>query len=133
MSAESIMFIAIGLYLILSILEDFGYIENNSRLWHWADAAGLILFVGYGVYTQYSATWKTVIISGDISVVWWFAFDIGLNLKRGLPMFYVGSGTIDLIVKWVAKKIGVGEDRLMFCIKLSAAIMMGIITWKYLK
>jgi hypothetical protein len=121
-------FAVIGLYLFFSRLEDLGYITNNSRLWHWADASGLTLFVGYCCYLHWGFTWLGAVIATDILTVWWIAFDIWLNLDRKLPLFYVGSGTMDLTVKSIARMINIGDDRLMFFIKLAVVLVMTYVT-----
>ncbi len=103
MSATTVMLATIAIYLAFSVLEDFGYIENKSKLWHCADAAGLTTIVSYACYTIYGFTFAGAIVAVDILAVWWIVFDISLNLKRGDNPFYVGSGTIDLTVKAIAK------------------------------
>jgi hypothetical protein len=128
-----LMFAVNGLYLFLSKTEDLGYITNNRRMWHWADAAGLTVFVGYSCYVNFGFTWLGAIVATDILTVWWIAFDIWLNLSRKLPVFYVGSGDMDLTVKWIADKINIGEDKLMFFIKLFVFLSMTFTTICFLK
>jgi hypothetical protein len=123
-----VMLAAIAGYLVCSVLEDFGYIESKSKLWHWADGAGRTVIFSYASYTVFGFTFFAAVVTTDILVAWWIFFDIALNLKRGDTPFYVGSGTIDLTVKWIAKKCGVNWEILMFSFKLLAFVCMVILT-----
>jgi hypothetical protein len=131
MSAELIMFAVVGLYLITSVLEDFGYINSVSWVWHSADATGRALIIGYVCYTIYGLTVLAAIVTVDILTLWWIVFDIALNIKRGDRVFYVGSGTMDLAAKALARKIGIGVEQFMFVVKLLTVILMGFVTYLF--
>jgi hypothetical protein len=64
--------------------------------------------------------------------VYWILFDMALNKARGNTLFYVGSGLMDLSVKWVAKKASVDHEILMFFIKVECFLHILIFAVKYL-
>jgi hypothetical protein len=110
------------LYWILSVLEDFGYITGKSRLWHAADAAARGLITSYVFYAITEDIWKTVGLVLWYNSMWWIFFDIALNVKLEQSPFYVGSGGIDLAVKWIAKKINWNAQDLMIVLKAIAFV-----------
>jgi hypothetical protein len=129
MVPDWVAILALCLYLLSSKLEDWGFIEGKSKLWHSADAAGLGVIVSYVCLDKFGLTWTAAIACIDVLLFWWIFFDIGLNLKRGKPLFYVGSGTIDLTIKWIAQLINFESSRLMALIKLIALIIILIINY----
>lgn len=128
MEKVTVMLATIAMFLACKVLEDFGFIEKESKLWHWAAAAGRTVIIGYACWTVWGVTLPGILVTTDITVAWWIGFDIALNLKRGNTPFYVGSGTIDLTVKAVAKLAGINWEILMFLLKLAALIIMTITT-----
>jgi hypothetical protein len=108
---------ALMLWLILDIAEDFGYITSNSKLWHMADAVTRVLIMGYVAFLNFGLSKEAVVITCLSLSFYWIVFDMALNKARRLSLFYVGSGSIDLAVKWVAKKIGADHEILMLIIK----------------
>lgn len=120
------------LWLLLDIAEDFGYITSNSKLWHMADAATRALILGYISFLNYGLTKEALILTCLVLSVYWIVFDIALNKARGLSLFYVGSGSIDLAVKWVAKMIPTDHENLMLLIKGMTFLSFLTLSIKYL-
>lgn len=123
---------ALILWLILDVSEDFGYITSNSKLWHMADAARRVLLAGYVALENYGFTNKAFIITALILSIYWIVFDMGLNRKRKLSLFYVGSGLMDLTVKWIAKKVSADHESLMLFIKGITFLLLAYLAIKHL-
>lgn len=120
------------LWLILDIAEDFGYITSNSKLWHMADAGTRVLLLGYISFLNYGITKEALILTSIMLSFYWIVFDISLNKARGNSLFYVGSGLMDLAVKWIAKKISIDHENLMILIKVTTFLSFTYLTIKYL-
>jgi hypothetical protein len=120
------------LWLILDIAEDFGYITSNSKLWHMADAVTRVLIMGYVAFLNFGLSKEAVVVTGLSLSFYWIVFDMALNKARKLSLFYVGSGSIDLAVKWVAKKLGADHEFLMILIKGVAFTTFSYLTIRYL-
>lgn len=120
------------LWLILDIAEDFGYITSNSKLWHMADASTRALILGYISFLNYGITKEALILTGLMLSIYWIVFDMALNKARKLSLFYVGSGLMDLAVKWIAKKISIDHENLMVFIKGIAFLFFAYLMIKFL-
>lgn len=120
------------LWLILDIAEDFGYITSNSKLWHMADASTRALILGYISFLNYGITKEALILTGLMLSIYWIVFDMALNKARKLSLFYVGSGLMDLTVKWIAKKISIDHENLMVFIKGIAFLFFAYLMIKHL-
>ncbi len=130
----TILFVSVlVLWLILSILEDTGYITSNSSLWHIADAwtrAVLSLYMSYmfmEVHLQTKTIWLALSIALAINVGWWILFDLGINIARRMPLFYIGSSGIDKFFKKYSKKFDVNPIDSMLITKSILVLLCNIL------
>jgi hypothetical protein len=91
-----ILFLVTALTIFLCVERDGGHILNNSHLWHSADAANRILFGSYiSILNFHSLCFLPLFLS-----CYWLGFDMGLNIKRKLPLLYVGrTAWMDTLIK----------------------------------
>lgn len=82
-----LLFIFTSLTIFLCVERDGGHIKNDSHLWHSADAAFRISLALYVSYINFGNERFAMLF---LSCYWLF-FDMGLNIKRKLPLLYVGS------------------------------------------
>jgi hypothetical protein len=115
-----LIIILLAAFIVLKIITDFGYIEHNSFLWHSADAANRVVLFGYISIQYFGFNHKAYSITALCLLIFWIIFDIGINLRRHLDFYYVGSGTMDLIVRKIAFKLRMPAESLMFICKFIA-------------
>jgi hypothetical protein len=111
-------------WLILEIFHNKGIINSISWLWHSTAATNRGMLSGMILYLFFKdglIAFKWWLI---FNTAWWFLFDSGLNFARNMRVFYVGSGSIDLAVKALAKRIKFNHEILMLTCKL---MLLGLV------
>lgn len=93
---NSLLAIMTLLTIFLCIQRDGGHILNNSKLWHSEDAANRVLIGSYISWLNYNSLLFLPLFLAS----YWILFDAGLNIKRGLPILYVGrTAWLDTFIK----------------------------------
>jgi hypothetical protein len=121
------------LWLALAVAMNLGYIEGKSKLWHWASGGSrgvLSIYLFFLFFNQYRLSMGDFMVWAHalhcaylFNVIWWILFDILLNRSRHLPTLYVGSGSIDNSVKWLASRCNIHAEELMLLCKLAAILI----------
>lgn len=91
-----LLLIFTGLTIFLCIERDGGHIKNDSHLWHSADAANRIVLSAYiSLINFHDLRFACLFLC-----CYWLCFDMGLNIKRGLPLLFVGTTAwMDTLIK----------------------------------
>jgi hypothetical protein len=125
-----IVVISVALIVIFNILEHFGFLTKDSRLWHAADAVIRIVEAGlcsYIIFMGFSLKMYTLWVL--LLLIYWLLFDMGRNIKHKMPLFYVGK------TAWtdkVFRKITRSPDLPMLMVKLvSISIFICLMTMNY--
>lgn len=120
------------IFIILKALTDIGYIDHDSKLWHSADAATRFILFSYLSINELGFNDKAYSTTILFLCFYWIGFDILINKARSLPIMYVGSGQIDLIIKKISSVIKLPPDWVMLLFKfiiLISSIIYFILSW----
>lgn len=108
--------------------KDHGYITNDSKKWHKWGAVMISLFTLYGAISIAGISLISVLLWFWFLTHYWVFMDIRLNMKRDLPLFYVGNtASIDRFFQRISRKFKISVGIFMLLSKFLLLVVLYIL------